>query len=134
VAERVAVYDRFVGTSQLWTGHPIHEDVKRPDGKTVERAPHGEDGGAANVEGVDLVNARRTDPDGQSALAHQHSQAQPRGGCQQFRITHAADRAVERRKYNGRGHHWTGQWTAACFVNSGDESPSLDPERAFALE
>jgi hypothetical protein len=108
--------------------------MQRPDGKTVERAPHGEDRGAADVEGVNLVDARRTDSDGQRALAHQDGESQARGGCQQFGIAYAADRAVERRKDNGRGHHWTGQWTAACFVDAGDESPSLDPERAFALE
>jgi len=46
----------------------------------------------------------------------------------------SADELAVRRKHDGRGHHWTGQGTAACFVDTGDEPAPRLPERDLALE
>src|SRR2546429_9599378 len=37
-------------------------------------------------------------------------------------------------KPHGRGHHRTGEGTAACFIDTGDESAPRLPERDLALE
>src|SRR5437762_4170908 len=105
-----------------------------PISQPSECAPHGEDRCAADVQPVDLAHARGADAHGERARPHHAHQTRAAPGREQLRVTQAADDLAIRWKHHGRGHHRTGEGTAACFIDTGDESAPRLPERDLALE
>src|SRR5207249_2810076 len=100
----------------------------------IQRPAHRQDRGAADVEPVDLVDARRPHTNGQGARADGDGDLGARRGGEPLRIVEAAQGLRTGWKHDGRGDHRTRQRTAADLVDAGDEPPSLAPERRFALE
>src|SRR5437773_1315877 len=137
MAAGVAVDDRLVGASELGDRKAVYEDQRGRAAEPGECPPHGEDRGAPDVDPVDFSHARGPHGDGEGPGAHHAREPRAAPGRKQLRIAQAAARPAERRKHHGRGHHWTRQGTAACFVETGDESAPCArrlPERAFTLE
>src|SRR6267378_2126686 len=139
MAVGIAVHDRFVRAGELGDREAVHEDEIGSAREAEQGAPHRKDRGAPDVEAIDLVHARGAHGDGECPGPHHAGQLGPLNRGQQLRVTEAANRFAERRKHDGRGHHRTRQWTAACLVETGDESapPPLaprHPKHAFALE
>src|SRR2546425_631891 len=134
MAMRVAVDDRLVRASQLRGGEAVDEDEVRRAAEPIQRAPHGQDGGAPDVEPVDLPHARGAHGNSERPRAHDAREPRALNGREQLGIAQAADRLAERWKHDGRGHHRTGQGTAARFVEAGDKPTPRTPERQFALE
>src|SRR3989442_12018630 len=58
MAMRVAVDDRFVRAPELGGGEAVDENEVRRAAEPTQRPPHGQDGGAPDVEAVDLPHAR----------------------------------------------------------------------------
>src|SRR5205823_2795243 len=134
VAVRVAVVDRVVRAAQLGTGQAVHQNAAGRHAQAGERAPHGEDARSADVDAVDLTYAGGPDAHRQRARAHHAGQPQAARGREQLRVAQTPDDRAVRRKHDGRGHHRTGEGTAACFIDTGDESAPRLPERDLALE
>ena len=134
VAARVAIHDRIMRTPELRTGQSVHQDERGLEPEPGQRAPHGEDRRPPDVQPVDLAHAGRAHADRQRASPdHQGEPGALRRG-QHLRIAQAPDGLDVRGKDDGRGHHWTSQGTAACFVDTGDDSAPHSPERDLALE
>src|SRR3989454_4848190 len=131
---RVAVDDRLVRASRLGGGEAVDEDEVRRAAEPIQRAPHGQDGGAPDVEPVDLPHARGAHGNSERPRAHDAREPRALNGREQLGIAQAADRLAERWKHDGRGHHRAGQGTAARFVEAGDKPTPRTPERQFALE
>src|SRR5256886_11709462 len=70
MAARVAVHDRFVFAANLGAWQAIDEYPGRREAQPAQRALHGEDRSAPDVESVDLSDARRADGDRKRALAN----------------------------------------------------------------
>src|SRR5437660_6314850 len=100
---------------------------------------HREDRCPQDIDASDFVHARGAHGDGERPRPHYTGERGPPHRRQELRVAQSANRLAERRKHDGRGPHRTGQWTAACFVETGDEPAPRPlaprhPERAFALE
>src|SRR3989475_8820329 len=134
MAMRVAVDDRFVRAPELGGGEAVDENEVRRAAEPTQRPPHGQDGGAPDVEPVDLPHARGAHGNGERPRAHDPREPRALTGREQLGIAQAADRLAEPWKHDGRGHHWTGQGAPACFVEAGDKPTPRTPERQFALE
>src|SRR5205809_3522837 len=134
LAASVAVDDRGMGHAELGARQAVHEHVSRRTAQPIQRPAHRQDRGAADVEPVDLVDARRPHTNGQGARADGDGDLGARRGGEPLRIVEAAQGLRTGWKHDGRGDHRTRQRTAADLVDAGDEPPSLAPERRFALE
>src|SRR5712691_11307044 len=130
----VAVDDRRVRHAELGARQPVDQDVGRRAVQAVQGPAHRQNRGAADVEPVDLVDARGAHADGQGALADDDGDLGACRGGEPLRIVEAAQRLGAGGKHDGRGHHRTSEGTAADFIDAGDEPPSRAPERGFALE
>src|SRR5262245_28577178 len=134
MAARVSVHDGLVLAAQLGTRQAIDENVRRREAEPVQCALHGEDRRPANVQAVDFTHARGADGDGKCPLADLRDEPLPLRSGEHLGVVETANRLDAHRKHDGRGDHWTGQWTAADFVNPGDADSSFTPQRRLAFQ
>src|SRR5882762_9317122 len=134
VAPGVAVHDGLVLASELGARQAIDEHVRRDDAEPPQRAFHREDRGAADVEAVDLVDAGRADREGGGTLTDLHGELLALQRREHLGVVEPADRLRAHWKHDGRGDHWTRQWTAADFIDSGDDAPTFAPQRRLAFQ
>src|SRR5882762_9955399 len=134
VAPGVAVHDGLVLASELGARQPIDEHVRRDDTEPPRRAFHREDRRAADIEPVDFVDAGRPDRQGVGTLTDLHGELLALQRREHLRVVEPANRLHTHRKHDGRGDHWTSQWTAADFIDSGDDAPTFAPQRRLAFQ
>jgi len=128
VAECVAVHQRVVVVAQFRHRVAIHQQPGR--GGAVEaaeepghRAAHGERGGPPDVQLVDFADGRGGHADREGVLPDQVRQRVAPGLREGLAVTDAGHRLRALGKDDGRGHHWTSQGAAACFVHADQEPP-----------
>src|SRR5690242_15905169 len=97
-ALRVPVHDGLMGTAEFRTGHAVHQDVGGLHAEAREGAAHGEDGGAADVPAVDLVDARGADADRPRTGAYFEGEAVAGFGGEDLRVVQPADGLLVRIK------------------------------------
>src|SRR6266545_1240173 len=134
LAARIAVYDRLVLAAELRAWQAVDQDMGRDEAEPVECALHREDRGAADIEPVDFADARRADRYRRRTLADLRDELLALQRREHLRVVEPADRLRAHRKHNGRGDHWTSQWTAADFIDSGDDTPTFAPQRRLAFQ
>src|SRR3989441_4280283 len=134
VAAGITIHDGFVLAPQLGTRQPIDEHVSRDEAEPAQRPLHREDRGAADIEPVDLAAAGRPDGDGHGALTDLGGELLALQRRQHLGVVEPADRLRAHRKHDGRGDHWACQWTAADFIDSGDDAPPFAPQRRLAFQ
>src|SRR6266853_2373687 len=130
----LAVDDGLVRQAEFGTREAVHQNGGGRHREAREGAAHGENTGAADVEAVDFTYTSRSNGYRERALTHQDGEALALAGGAALGIVQAADPGAAGRKHDGRGHHWSSQGAAACFVESGDNRPPQIPERDFTLE
>src|SRR6267378_1078900 len=134
VAPGVAIHDGLVLAPELGARQPIDEHVRRDDAEPPQRALHREDRRAADIEPVDFVDAGRPDRHGVGTLTDLHGKLLALQRREHLRVVEPANRLHTHRKHDGRGDHWTSQWTAADFIDSGDDAPTFAPQRRLAFQ
>src|SRR3989449_5555031 len=134
VAAGIAIHDGFVLAPELGTWQPIDEHVGGDDAEPSQRPLHRKDRGAADIEPIDLPNAGRPHRHGEGALTNLDGELLALERREDLRIVQPADRLHTHRKHDGRGDHWACQWTAADFIDSGDDAPTFAPQRRLAFQ
>src|SRR6266566_3743694 len=134
VTARITVDDRFVLAAKLRTGQAVDEHPRGREAEPMEGALHRENRGAPDVVPIDLAHAGRAYCDGERPFANLAGEPGPLQRRQHLRVVQSANRLRAHRKHDGRGKHWSRQWAAADFVDSGDSDPPVAPQRDFALE
>src|SRR5437016_12528636 len=99
-----------------------------------ERALHGENRRAPDVEPVDLAHAGCADRAGQRALTDFHYELFALRRGEHLGVVEPADRLRAQRKHDGRGDHWTSQGAAADFIDTGDDAAPFTPQRRLAFQ
>src|SRR5438105_5749793 len=134
VTARIAIDDRFMLAAELRTGQTIDEHPRRREAEPLEGPLHGENRRAPDVVAIDLAHARGSYGDGERAFANLVGEPGALQRCQHFRVVQAANRLRAHRKDDGRGYHWSRQWAAADFVDSGNGDPPFSRATHFAFE
>src|SRR2546430_1857484 len=134
MAPGIAIHDRLVRAAELGTGQPVDEHMRRRKAQAPQRARHGENRRAPDVEPVDLPDARGADRQGEGALADLDRELLALRGAEHLRVIEPTDRLHTDRKDDGRGDHWTSQGTAADFIDTGDDAAAFAPQRRLAFQ
>src|SRR3989449_6759402 len=134
VTARITVDDRFVLAAKLRTGQAVDEPPRGREAEPMEGALHRENGGAPDIVAIDLAHAGRADRDGERPFANLGGELLALQRRQHLRVVEPADRLRAHRKHDGRGDHGACQWTAADFIDSGDDAPPFAPQRRLAFQ
>src|SRR5712664_2437782 len=134
VNARISVDNRFVLAAELRTRQAVDEHPRGREAEPVEGAVHRKNRGAPVIVAIDFAHAGGAYRDGERPLANLAGEPGPLQRRQHLRVVQAANQLRAHRKHDGRGYHWSRQWAAADFVDSGDSDPPVAPERDFALE
>src|SRR5688572_2689191 len=90
--QAVAADDGAAGKPHVGHVEPVHAHFTRGKGQQLERATHGEQGRAQDVDAVDLLHARGGDGPGERAIADAPGEAPALLGIEQLGIREALDR------------------------------------------
>src|SRR5207249_11708217 len=97
-------------------------------------ARHRKNRADTHMEPVESVDAGRPERDRSGTLTDLHGEPLALQRRQYLRVVEPADRLRAHWKHDGRGDHWTCQWTAADFIDAGDGTPAFAPQRRLAFE
>lgn len=122
-AMRVPIHQCIVRIAEFRKRQSIDEDLPGIESRedTVDGAAHGDGGGYADVEAVDLANGGRRDGNAKSALANAGNQSLPLGRAQELRVAKARDALDVGRKDDRRGHHGTRERSATNLIHTDQE-------------
>jgi len=131
MAQGIAVHQRIMFESQLRHRMTVHEQPRRcapiePGEEARHRAVHRERGRPPDVQLVNFADRGRGDADGAGVLADVEGQRVAPPLREGLAVADAGHRGRADGKDNGRGHHWSSQGAAACFVHA-DEEPPIRP-------
>ena len=136
VTLRVTLDQRLMFLVEFPQPEPIDDDdvggaAIEPGAAAQQRPPHRECRGAANVVARDLAHTRRTQAEREGLATNLAGECRTPGVIgDPLGITNPGDPRVIEWKADGRGHHRTGKWAPANFVNP-DEKVPAGPGKAF---
>ena len=127
-------------TSASWGSRVPGTEVHRP-GSSRHRVPedaadgaaHGDGGGDADVEAVDLANRGGSDGDAKGPLANAGDESLALGRAQQLGVAEAGDALDVGREDDRGGHDGTREGTATDFIYA-DEEVTDGPAGFFLAE
>ena len=104
----------------------VDQETIRRRRKPGDRPVHGETRSLQDVEPINLLLARQSDPDAGGPFYDHSIQSLPYGFGELFGVV-ATNETATGRQHNGRCYDRSGQRTAACFVEAGDAAVAATP-------
>ena len=130
--DAVALVEHVLRHVDARHGPRVDEHVLRLPRQRFDRAPHREQTGVINVDGVDFLDRGNADADARRFCPYFQRKLCPRGRVEFLGIINARDIGF-RREHDGGGHHRPCKWPHADFVDTGDVLHARFPQQLLEM-